>query len=486
MAKWFYFTWINFLKPQPTVAVFSLTEMWERYGFYVVQSLLALYLISHYGLMDIQTYRLVGSFTALTYVSPIIGGLIADKWLGQKNAVRFGAVLLAINYLLLALNISFFMMTFALAGISVGTGLLKPNISSLLGNQYRSNCPERERGFILFYMGITAGIILGTTMPTVIYSHLGWSACFLSATIGLCLALVIFSYGVKRFCIQDYRVIKEDKTYAFLKSAMLMMLFWNVAFIILSRPKIAFWFFSLVIVFSVTYIMGIFTREKGAFRKDILAFLLLCVVSVFYWAFYFQMFLSLTLFITRAVQPSVLGFHFPAPYYVAVESFAMLGFGLLFMRIIPKRKSLSIAESTAWKFSFSMGLMLVAYGLIYYAMRSTEIYELVSPCFIILAYVIIAASELLLSPVGLSAVTELSKPRYVSTLTGVFFISLGLGGYLSGALASIASLDDKGHTLTQLQLNYQHAFYNLSLLLAAAFAISVLIACVIRYAYRKP
>ncbi len=474
------------LKEEKNITIFFLTEMWERYGFYVVQSLLALYLVSHYGLLDEQTYRLVGAFTALTYVSPVVGGLIADKWLGQTITIRIGAIILASCYLMLALNLGFFALTFALSGIAVGTGLLKPNISSLLGNQYQDNCPSRQRGFILFYMGITTGIILGTTAPSLIYKYFGWHVCFLTAGFGLIIAYLVFHFGVKHYGIKDY-IQLNDKVYGLFKTSMTICLLWNVCFIILSRPNIALWFFILVFLFAIAYVLSIFIKEKNEFRKEIISLLLLCLISVFFWTFYFQMFLSLTLFITRAVKPAVFHIQFPAPYYVAVESLAMIVFGAFFAHFSYRKKScISVAESTSRKFTLSMALLLVAYFLIYYSMKTSSGNALVSPVLILIAYIVIAASELLLSPVGLSAVTEMSKPKYVSTLTGVFFISLGLGGYLSGMLASLTSINTQQvATIYMLKAHYQEAFSSMLLLLLVAVMISLKITLIIRFIHKK-
>src|SRR5262245_54132396 len=142
----------------PSLHTFFATEMWERYGFYVVQTLLALYLAFHFKWIDKRIYSLVGSFTALTYLSPLIGGWIADHLLGQKRAILTGAVFLFFSYLTLSWLTSDNGLAAALAGIAVGTGLLKPNISSLLGNEYPSGSAKRESGFTIFYMGITTGI----------------------------------------------------------------------------------------------------------------------------------------------------------------------------------------------------------------------------------------------------------------------------------------------------------------------------------------
>jgi POT family proton-dependent oligopeptide transporter len=456
-----------------SLPIFFSTELWERYGFYVVQSLLALYLTSQYKLTDAETYSLVASLTALTYVSPIFGGYIADNWLGQKMSVLVGAVVLAVNYFLLALNISFYFMTFSLAGVAVGTGLLKPNISSLLGRQFKKNCPKRERGFIIFYMGITAGIVLGTTVPPLLQQSYGWYACFFSAAIGLLVALATFSFGIKYFNVVDYAKVEEEKIYARFKAGMLLVVLWNLAFIVLSRPNIATFFFVLVICFTFAYLIKLIRIEKGEQRKRVISMLLLCVLSVLFWTFYFQMFLSLTLFITRAVKLKVLGIYFPAPYYIAVESVAMIILGFIFTRYNLIKSKKHVAISTATKFTLSLFLMLIAYLLIIFSMHGVKGNVRIEPTFILLGYSVIAGAELLLSPVGIAAFTVLARPKRVSTMMGIFFISLGLGGFFSGYLAKLSSVNSAQTSLLLLRENYEHAFVILAMLLFGALCIGI-------------
>ena len=188
----------------PSLRVFFATEMWERYGFYVVQTLLALYLVLHFKWPDKQVYALVGSFTALTYMSPLVGGWIADHLLGQKRTILTGAVVLLLSYLGLSLITSDHLLNLSLAGIAVGTGLLKPNISSLLGNEYPPGAPNRENGFMIFYMGLTLGIILGTTLPSYLNEHFGWPISFMSAAMGILIGMLTFVFGIYWHRIADY------------------------------------------------------------------------------------------------------------------------------------------------------------------------------------------------------------------------------------------------------------------------------------------
>lgn len=462
-------------KHPKSLRIFFGTEMWERYGFYVVQSLLALYLATYFKWPDKTVYALVGSFTALTYLSPLIGGWVADKLIGQKRAVLLGLGVLFVSYCFLALIESHLALTASLAGIAVGTGLLKPNISSLLGNEYSRGSKRRLSGFTIFYMGITTGIILGTTLPSLLSIHLGWAASFTSAAIGMILATIIFIFGMYHYEIKDYNPSKfEAKKIA--SALVLMSLFWILSFYILNSPQLANIMFGLVVLLSAAYIVHSVHTEPSKQSRQTLVIGLLCIISVLFWAFYFQMFMSLTLFISRVVKPTLFGIDFPAPYYITVQSVGMLLIGFFIAR---KRHQMTLAErglSTAKKFVVSMILITLAYLSIVLVTQFTGANSLISPLLIIPAYLLISLAELLLSPVGLAAITILSCKDKVSTMMGIFFVSLGIGGFLSGKLSGITAIPQGETDIAVLKSLYATSFmYQFNMLLVATLA------CVIIY-----
>jgi len=461
-----------------SLRVFFATEMWERYGFYVVQSLLALYLATHFKWPDKQIYALVGSFTAITYLSPLIGGWMADQLIGQKNAVLLGVFVLFGSYCLLSLIDSQIALTSSLAGIAVGTGLLKPNISSLLGNEYPVGSPHRESGFTIFYMGITSGIILGTTIPSQLNDHFGWGASFTSAAIGMIIAFSVFFFGITRYKIKDYNPF-EFEFKKIVLAMILIVALWSLSFYILYYPKLANLLFGLVVLCSALYILYSVSREKAKQARQTLVIGLLCIISVMFWAFYFQMFMSLTLFISRVVQPTFCGIQFPPPYYITIQSIGMLVIGFFLARNSHQMTLVERGLSTGKKFLLAMVFMTLAYLIIALSSGLTDKTSLISPLLIIPAFLMISMAELLLSPVGLSAITILACKNKVSTMMGIFFVSLGIGGFLSGKLASLTAIPH-GETNTEvLKALYANAFSEqLGILFIAGFGCLVLFAVI--------
>ncbi|MBA2656471.1 MAG: MFS transporter [Tatlockia sp.] len=454
--------------------------MWERYGFYVVQSLLALYLALHFKWPDKRVYALVGSFTALTYLSPVIGGWIADHLLGQKRTILSGAAILFLSYLALTWLTNDNSLAIALAGVAVGTGLLKPNISSLLGNEYPPGSAKRERGFTIFYMGITMGIILGTTLPSILSTHFGWAVSFISAAIGMIIAFSVFAFGAYHYKIADYHPYKFQFV-NLLKAVALIFILGLASFYILHYPVFANAAFSVVVLLCLAYLIFSIKQESPEQARQNIVIGLLCVISVMFWAFYFQMFMSLTLFISRVVEPEVFGVNFPAPYYVGVQSIGMLIFGFLLTR---NKKKLSIAQCgvrTGKKFIISMLFMCLAYLLIIlinFISKGTS--ALILPLYFIPAYLMISIAELLLSPVGLSAITVLASRNKVSTMMGIFFVSLGIGGYLSGKLATLTAVDSTNMTIIELKTHYAHSFSVLFSILVAATILCFILNIIIK------
>lgn len=446
------------LEKQPaSLKIFFGTEMWERYGYYVVQALLALYLAMYFHWEDKHIYMLVGSFTALTYVSPLIGGWIADHLIGQKRAVTVGAIVLLVSYAVLAMTANKHGLIICLAGIALGTGLLKPNIASLLGNIYHEESSLRERGFILFYMGITTGIILGTIVPSVIARHSGWGYAFASASFVLFFALWTFRWGCRRYLIQDYtpQPLKWTQIY---QSGLIMSALWLSAYMILIHPRVADTLFALVVVLIAIYLIYTLRREESLQARQTAVIGVLCLISILFWAFYFQMFLSWTLFINRLAEPTLLGIPFPAPYYVAVESVGMLFFGMFFARKKSSQNLKLRGIATSRSFFLSLVITTIAFGFIMMVCYITDNSRLISPFFLLPSYLMLSIAELLLSPVGLSAITWLAARNKVSTMMGIFYVSLGVGGFLSGKIAAISAIQSEGLAIEIVKAQYTNAF----------------------------
>lgn len=467
----------------PELRTFFATEMWERYGFYVVQSLLAIQLTVRFGWTDEAIYTLVSAFTGLTYLSPMLGGYIADTWIGQKKTIIIGGLCLCGSYMALAFMQTDLYLCLALTGIAVGTGLLKPNVSSLLGHIYTHHPTERENGFTIFYMGITTGIILGTTLPSYLQRLWGWPVVFVSAAFGMVIALCVFCIGVKTHRIQDYQENRIPSRFCLLKALGFMLIIFGGCYGVLKNALFGQIIFLMVLITSIVFIARSMKKEHQSQAAKTMVIGLLCLISVLYWAFYFQMFLSLTLFIMRLVQPTLGGFQMPPPYYVSVESFGMIVFGYFISKQRIKLSTTQIARRATNKFFIAMVSITLSYAIVIGGILCTADTHFISPLWMMAAYLCVSLSELLLSPVGLSIVTLLADRKRVSTLMGIFFVSLSLGAYLAGFLAKTTAIDPTMTSGLMTKLHYLQGFKLLLWILIGAVLLSGVIAAIIRGRY---
>lgn len=458
---------------QPTaLSIFFLTEMWERYGFYVIQTLLILYLIKVFGMTDEYSYGVLGSVTALAYGNSIVGGYIADRFIGHRMAVLAGALMLSFGYCLIAFSSGLALFAWALGVIAMGTGLLKPNVSSMVGALYKENDRRRHSGFTLFYVGVNLGIILGEWLGGWFQEKMGWHFVFSTASVVLLLAFAIFWFGTRHFKIGDISVlIKNVKNhfYAFL----IVLIAIVISHYVIAHQQVAFMFFFVVAIASITIVLYEAAREKGLSRTRMFAYLILVGISAFYWAIYFQMFFSMNLFVNRVVDRSFFRITIVPSAFPSIEALSVIFFGpilgWLWIRLAKSRFN----PSTPMKFTLALLIHTLAFGTLFLSSLALEGNGMVMPGWLVFVYIVIGIGELLISPIGLAMVTELVPVRLVGTMMGIFFISLGLGGKLAGVFADISAIPQDMTDVPTIEHIYQRAFFHYFILCLFATLVSL-------------
>lgn len=447
-----------------------LTEMWERFGFYVVQGMLVLYLTESFGFSDDRSYAISGAFTALAYISPIVGGLLADKLLGFKTAIIWGIVFLIIGYALLAQP--WFPKTFyiALATIIVGVGLLKPNISSLLGAMYDMDDPNRDSGFTIFYIGINFGILFAGLGSGFIKDYFGWHAGFGLASLGLVIGLITFNLGLKEF--KHLTTLKQSST----ALAQLLVILGCIPVIaifsyLLQSIALCQWLLSLVGVFLLIFLFIFTLKQEPYFRRRLFTLNMLILSSVIFWMIYWQMFLSVNLFIDRLIDKYWFGIHIPTTAFYTLEALFIIILGPALAWSWQTLNQSNRNPSSLLKFVLAIFLVGLAFVTLTLSTYFPNAEHLINPLWIVLSYFLITLGEMLLSPIGLSAVTILAPPHLVGLMMGIWFVSLGFGGQFAGILAKFSSIHKSDNLMTVLQ-TYRSAFLIYACL---AFAVALIL-----------
>lgn len=453
--------------------IFFLTEMWERYGFYVIQTLLIFYLTDNLHLDDKSAYVTVGSFTALAYINSVFGGAIADKFIGSSKGVLIGGLLLSIGYCLLSIHINTFFLNLALAVITVGTGLLKPNASSLLSILYSHKDSRKDAGYTLYYVGIYAGAISGSLLGGYLQKTFGWSIAFYSASLGGIISVLTFAFGICKFKLVDKRKAHPTaKDYlATLVSIVALII---TSYFVLHSEFLSLIYFIIIAIFCLSFLLYCIAKHHGAQKNRLIAFLILMIISVGYWGIYFQQFFSISLCIARVGNSSA-----PASIFSAIESFGVIIFGPLINLAWNywqfKGKKVSIPTKFSFGFLFNaFGFLIIAIGLWYANIHSTYLNTFV----IVASYLIIAIGELSLSPTSLSMVTSLVPENLSSIMMGISLLSIGFGGKVAGLLANDAIINTIKTSLNDTKNIYMHSFLTYFVISLIIFIITI---CLTKY-----
>lgn len=449
------------MKQPKVLRYFFLTEMWERFGFYTIQALLVLYMVHSLDFSDKKSYSILGEFTALAYVFPLLGGYVADRIMGYRLAVLLGGILLCVGYACVAIFSDVFI---GLSLLVAGNSLLKPNISSFLGLFYKHEDHRREAGFTIFYMGINVGSLGAVLLMGFVQQQFGWVACFAVASIGLFLGIMTYLSAYRYFEDKGLSPTKPNLTSLFaylIKSPIMslsLILITIGIYLVLKHPNETN---KMLAVVGGILFLGLITlacRLRGIERKHMLALLILIISSIVYWGLYFQMFSSVNLFTDRLIDRELFGIHLPAIVFISMNSIFILVLGPILSVLWEKTYRFRKVTSTPMKFTYSLFFMGLALQILVLATQHSSDNELINPAWLIGFYFLVTLSEMLLSPIGLAMITELSPKKYSGLMMGVWFIALGFGGALSGYLSQGATLSDEITTISEAMPIYRDAF----------------------------
>ena len=456
-------TAVNIIKQPPGLKVLFLVEMWERLGFYTIQTLLVLYLVDKLLFTDHAAYGLFAAFTALTYASPVFGGFFADRYLGFRPAINLGLALFILGYGCLFLFKNALPFHFALALIILGTGFLKGTISSLLGLLYEQNDIRRNAGFTLFYMGINIGSFSASILSSIIAVKWGFQYAFLLATLGMIIGYFTFLRG--RHYLEEKGELAAWKHSFFAKNPFLLLILCvavaaALSFFLHFYDYISNAILVLLALFIIFLVWNAAKLGKIEQRKMLVLGSLL-IFSAIFWALYFQTFLSVTLFIDRAADRQFFGLTIPTamfqgfnPIYIILVSPVLAKFWLGL-----EENNIHLSDP----FKFALGIFFMGAGFLVLALAATLAgpFNQVPAAWFILSFFLQTLGELFLSPTGLSMITKLAPNNWMSMLMGIWFMSLAAGNALAGKIANFTALPTtvpENFPLTQF---YGHTFNQL-------------------------
>jgi POT family proton-dependent oligopeptide transporter len=439
------------------------SEMWERVCYYGMRVLLTLYLVKSLMKGDADAALIYGAYTGLVYAAPILGGKMADKFLGYRNAVLLGAILMAIGEFLILGGTEHFLMI-GMGALIVGNGYFKANISTIVGKLYEDGDPRRDSGFTIFYIGINIGALLATTVIAYVGETYGFKYGFGLAGIGMLLGLLIFYFGRHNYAAAEGLGLTEEGkkkvagplNKAHLVAILSLLLIPVCYFLIQNNGFMDYILIALFLFISFVLVKAgrdADTAEKAKIWKDrMIALLIFMVINIAFWACFEQAGTSLTLFADRNVDRSIFGWEMPASMTQFFNPFFIIVFGSIFSVMWVKLAKIGKNPSIPMKFAFgilqlAIGFLVTKIGLQFV----NEAYQVPLLTLVIL-YLLHTTGELFLSPIGLSMVTKLSPKNIAGTAMGAWFLSFAIANYVGGKIASLTGgHGDTGEALSAAQ-----------------------------------
>lgn len=440
-------------------------EMWERYGFYSVQLLFALYLTKVCHFSDCQAYDLFSAYSALIYATPVIGGYLADKYIGFRHAIFLGGFLYLIGYILLAFgnHNQFFI---ALALLISGNGFFKSCVSSLLGTLYSDNDPRRDSGFTIFYMGINFGSAFAPLITTYLSTNYGWSYGFASAGIGMIIAIITFYFGLKS--LDRHGLPPNNNEFAKKKffgiNATYILYFSVIVFIalislLIQHSKLVDRVFELFSILVIALVIGITLRQKPEQRSKMLVMITLIIFSMIFWALYAQFYSTYALFIDRVVDRHIFQWTIPTGYILSLEGFLIILFSPILAFIWLKLAAARHNPSSPFKFSLGLILIGISFLTISLSVLFANSSGLTNIWWVIFSFVLLVFGELFLSPTGLSMITTLTPPKYTGMMMGVWFLSISAGFSIGDFIEDKMNVPKQITDIHVISHIYSHGFW---------------------------
>lgn len=471
-------------------------EMWERFSYYGMRALLILYMVkvlfAEMGSADADSTALgiYGSYTAMVYLFPVVGGIIADKILGFRKAIIFGGVLMMAGHFALALEGMYFsgnmqLFFLSLAFIIIGNGFFKPNISSLLGNYYGANDSRKDGAFTIFYMGVNIGALLSTVTCGYVGEQIDWHYGFGLAGIGMMLGLIVFWFagdkflgkkGINPSAMEDFPEIDEKEDIALLsgpqeqrdlvrqkeadsftkitdsklKRNQIITYIATLAFIpisaqFLNLSDVLTW---ILIAMSIGVLGYLFvmaqnedTKEK---RQRLQVVIVLFLFHSMFWALFEQAGGSLTLFTARNIDRMIGNSEVPASIFQFLNAFFIMVLAPVFSIMWIKLRNKGKEPTTPMKFVLGLAQLALGFGVLVIGAKYFHSEGLVPVIFIVLTYLFHTTGELSLSPVGLSMITKLSPKKAVGFVMGAWFLSIALANKMAGLIGELTAVDHGG------------------------------------------
>ncbi|TXH70948.1 MAG: MFS transporter [Lysobacteraceae bacterium] len=426
--------------PRPLWMLFG-AEFWERFCYYGMRALLAVYVAAQFfshlpeGEAKAQASLTYGGYTSLVYATGILGGMIADRYLGYQRSIILGGILMAAGcFMLLSPELKWFLI--GLSVIVAGNGLFKPNISTMVGKLYAPGDARRDSGFTIFYMGINAGALIAPIITSVwIGATYGYQYGFLAAAIGMIFGIIVFQFLSGMLGHIGKPPAGREGWMPFLNVLVGALLLVPVIYFLLSKSDLlGFVLLGLFALLAVYLIWSGFAESSVQGQKYIAMFILF-TANILFWALFEQAGASLNFLAQDHVDAP---FHFTL--FQSANPLFIILLAPVFAAMWPKLEKINMNPSIPRKFALALVGLALGFAIIVFALKNfLSADNKVAWYWLAGLYLVHTMAELCLSPIGLSMVTKLAAPKNVGLSMGGWFLATAVANYLAGRISAIAS-----------------------------------------------
>jgi len=444
------------------------TELWERFSYYGMRALLVLFLTATlvnggFEMAELDAFTIYGIFTALVYVTPMIGGMLADKVLGQRKTIYIGGLTMAIGQFLLAsaaadqggdLEVRKMLFYSGLGVLIFGNGFFKPNISTMVGQLYKKNDPRQDGGFTIFYMGINIGAFLSPLVAGKLGEQVSWEYGYLAAGIGMVI-------GTVWFFIRSHTLghIGMPPKYSHTERVRLMLKDWGSILIYVGTlvavvfgfingwgaipSDLRTWLIYIAAIAGVVYLLVTIIRGTHGSTEwsRVGVIVVLAIFNIFFWSGFEQAGTTFNIFARDNTQRMIGNWEIPASWFQSINAIFIVLFAPLFSILWTKLDRVKLNPNTPMKFGWGLLLLSISFvimAIVFEVSTGGSEVKLVSPLWLVLIFLLHTFGELCLSPIGLSMVTKLSPPKLTSTMMGLWMGSWAAGNFVASQMKSIS------------------------------------------------
>ncbi len=423
------------------------TEMWERFSYYGMRAIFILFMTKVLMIQDADASQIYGSYTGLVYLTPLLGGYLCDKFLGNRQSIIIGGMLMALGQFLMFLSASsgggatgISIMWAGLTSIIIGNGFFKPNISTMVGQLYPAGDRRIDSAFTIFYMGIN----LGAFFSPLVCGSMDFKWGFLAACIGMIVSLICFVLFQKKYLIsEEGKEIGLPVKKLDLKNILVIIGSIGIIFFMLNFKQmfqsdveiISYFIYGAMLLMPIIILSdkSLTTLE----RNRIIVIFILAFFVIFFWGAFEQAGASLTLFADRQTERTVFGWEMPASYFQSINPLAVIVLAPILTIVWGFLYARKLEPSSPKKMAMGLTLVALGYVVIAIAVKGLGLGEKVSMYWLISLYVIHSIGELCLSPIGLSMVSKLAPLRLSSLMMGTWFLANAAANKFAGTLSAL-------------------------------------------------